>query len=160
MTRAVLLVAILFAGCESPTAPSAVPIAPPPAPETSYPQVAGTYRGWITLSVEGSSFGPDIGTDESLTFVVTQDGRTVTLAGTKSGVSGTRSWSNLTRPIGDDGHLQRLGLPRNQDSSTCGLVEFTSFRIWFSESRLHYELDATSPRCGIMRWRARLPKVR
>ena len=154
----VALAAILFAGCESPTAPSAVPIAPPtppPAPVASYPQVAGTYRGWITHSIEGSSQGPDLAFDEALTFVVTQDGRTVTLAGTKKG----RSWSNLTRPVGDDGHLQRLGLPKSQQTPDCGLVHFTAFRIWFVQSRLHYELDADANTCGTWRWRARLPKV-
>ena len=120
-----------------------------------YPQVAGTYSGWITISVEDSSFGPDHGIDQPYTVVITQDGRTITYAGTKDGCP----WTNFTRPIGDDGHVQRLGLPKTQTNDTCGTIRFTLFRIWFTPQRLHYELDAQTDHCGLMRWRARLPKV-
>ena len=148
MTRALMLGLVLLAAaaCEQlPTGPSDLP-----RTAAGVPDVAGTYRGPVTLTIpRAPGYSPMRDTGQ-MTVTVTQAGTTVTLTATV-----TWPWSGGPETIWRDavGTLDAIGTwtaPRGESHTdpTCGRVDYRSRHVRFSLGTLRYDMTADTARCG------------
>ncbi len=151
MRAAILIVALLCVGCDSPTSPTRVI-------PNAIPQVAGTYRGNLVLTVtEAPGYDPMRGTAR-MTATAVQDGWTVTLTGSSAwpGRDPTIVWNAVEGTIDEDGVW--TGPPRNTGvvDAECGRVDYGQRFVQLRDDRLRFRLHAETEDCGRFDWDATL----
>ena len=141
MTRAIALVLAGAACKQLPTAPSSLPA-------SGVPDVAGTYRGTITMTITGASGHSPMRDTGQFTVTVTQDGSTVTISATARWPWGDQVvWTDLV------GTLDTLGTVTGTSERTftdpdCGRVDVRERRLTIVVGTLRYYLEADTARCG------------
>lgn len=132
--------------CDNGTGPAApTQIRTPPTPRV--PQVAGTYRGSLTLTASvGSVYAGE------MTARVTQAGTSVTLTGTYTTPDGTRAGlPAITGRINESGYFTATeggGTSETAYEPTCGTWHFTGSRISFSGGTMSYWGSYDTTYCG------------
>ena len=154
MTRAIALVfaVLAVAGCEQP------PTGPSPVTTSGVPDVAGTYRGPITLTItDAPGHGPMRDTGQ-FTVTVTQDGSTVTISATARW-----PWGNQVVWTDTVGTIDTLGTftsptRRTDTDPDCGRVDYRERQFTFAVGTLRYYLRADTARCGTFEYAATLTR--
>ena len=138
LPRRVLALAVVAVACrDSPTAPS-----------PTYPQVAGTYRGPVTLTVLGSPV--PVGT---LAATVVQAGNQATITGRMTGEF-NRTLPTITGTIGERGNFYIVSGGGSTgelvDHSTCGEIRPVSRILAFPLRDMAYAETWMSERCDLL----------
>ena len=147
------LIAIMVAvACsDSPTAPSATP--------AGVPDVAGTYRGPITLTITGAPGHLPMRDTGQFTVTATQAGSTVTLSATARWPWGDQVvWTDVAGTIDTLGTF--TGNPRDTHTDPdCGRVDVRERQATFTLGTFRYHLVADTATCGRFEYAATLRGV-
>ncbi len=138
LARAVAVMALLSAACESPTAPSQAP------PAQQIPRVAGTYAGPLIVTVNGQTLARI-----SAQVRVQQSGSRLTITGVLSVQGRTISLPRITGTLSASGRLtDTSGGAAEAVDPTCGRITTTSSNATFAGDTLRYTETSTTTLCG------------
>lgn len=134
---ATALPALLIAACGDggPTAPS------------TFPQVAGTYDGQITLS---SSLAPEESLTGQMQMVVVQDGEQLTITASITLFGETTEQPAITGTIDENGSFTVASgeFAGTDIDPECGTSTVASFTLMFSGSMAKLQVTLASDSCG------------
>ena len=122
--------------------------------------VAGTYRGELTLTVtDAPGYDPMRGTAD-MTVTAIQTGRQVQIHGTITwpGEEPTVIWDGVMGTVDDNGVWH--GAERENDyDADCGEVRYGDRRIAFGRGTFSFRLQADTELCGRFQYRASLERL-
>ena len=151
-TCAVVVVAAAACGGDSsPTTPVS-PIAPSPQPQI--PNVAGTYRGPLTITAALNGGVVMVSLSGTMYLTVVQAGAQLTITGSVAIFDETSALETVTGTVDDAGRvtfppdsiINAAPIPMGDD--TCGAITPAPTRLTFSGNTARFLQTATSDDCG------------
>ncbi len=118
----------------------------PPAPE--YPQVAGTYTGFVTLRMSAFAGSADF----PMTLNVVQSGAQVTFSGSVTAAGEVLQLPARTGTVNQTGFVTTGGASDNEpwEDATCGTVTTTDSSLAFRGNAAELYLGANTDHCGFL----------
>ena len=111
----------------------------------SFPDVAGTYTGTVTLSLSDAG-----SVDGSMSMVVAQSGEQLTITGSITFLGETTQLPAITGTINETGFFTATagGFSGTASDPQCGTWTTTSSTLTFSGGTARLQESASSPSCG------------
>lgn len=113
----------------------------------SFPDVAGTYTGTVTLSLSGGG-----SLDGSMRMVVAQAGAELTITGSITFLGETTQLPAITGTVNETGFFTATagGFSGTTSDPECGTWTTTSSTLTFSGATVRLQETASSPYCGTL----------
>jgi len=111
----------------------------------SFPDVAGTYSGTVTLSLSGGG-----SLDGSMSMVVAQSGAELTITGSITFLGETTQLPAITGTVNETGFFTATagGFSGTASDPQCGTLTTTSATLTFSGGTARLQESASSTYCG------------